>query len=93
MLSTGLPEFRISGILHFKSAPTNIIPKMLFFFLKAPTPRVPSTGIFCVRYLTFLFYACVFIRVRTKKIDVSAVLHSIIMPVMELSIQPSSTGG
>ena len=28
--SSGLPEFRIFGILHFKSAPTDIIPRMLF---------------------------------------------------------------
>ena len=35
------------------------------FFLKKPTPpRVPSAGIFCVKYLTFLSYACVFIQVR-----------------------------
>ena len=64
---SGLPEFRIlTDFRHFTlQIGTHRYYSKNAFFLKAPTfPRVPSVGIFCVRYLTFLSYACVFIRVR-----------------------------
>ena len=55
----------ISGILNFKSAPTDIIPKM-HFFKKVPTPPEHHLLEFVyIRYMTFLFYSHVFLQIAS----------------------------